>query len=172
MVVCILDLREAPLSLSAAAGPHSAKEFIMVEGSLNTPHYVLKQGNQPTRPTLVAIDPSDPTTQATVLFGFSDKPQYDTFHASCLPLELTPYPLVKRYLIDQLESEGQDLKLLALDATTPVDPLLNATTFQAALHALLNGLNSVPITHHLRFDDAISQYRIETAISTSPSAKL
>jgi hypothetical protein len=83
----------------------------MVEGSLNTPHYVLKQGNQPTRPKLVAIDPSDPTTQATVLFGFSDKPQYDTFHASCLPLELTPYPLVKRYLIDQLESEGQDLKL-------------------------------------------------------------
>lgn len=144
----------------------------MVEGSLKTPHYVLKQGNQPSRPNLVAIDLSDPTTQATVLFGFSDKPEYDTFHASCLSLELTPYPLVKRFLIDQLESEGQELKLLVLDAITPCDPCLNATTFQAALHALLNGLNAVPITHHLRFDDVLSQYRIETATSAHPSEQL
>ncbi len=61
-----------------------------------TPRYVLRDGSHPTGPSIVQTSPD---AQATVIFGFSEKPEYDVF-LKASTVALTPYPLVKRFLAE------------------------------------------------------------------------
>jgi hypothetical protein len=133
-----------------------AKEAFMVTTTSKTPRYVLREGNHPTALTAVSCA-SHPAF--TVIFGFSDKPQYDSF-LSASRLALTPYPLVRRFLIDQLECDEKNLKLVVLDALAPTQPVLSAATFQSVLSSLQKNIDSVPVTHQLLFDATAEEYRI------------
>ncbi len=94
----------------------------------------------------------------TVLYGFSDKPEYDTFISSS-EIPLTPYPLVKGYLERAIDSNS--LQLVVLDAGTSQQTLLQASTFEAILESLCNKLDTVPVTHRLMIDKANTAYLVE-----------
>lgn len=132
----------------------------MVISVSKTPHYVLREGNHPTSVNVHATPAQPPST---AIFGFSDKLQYDAFISSS-SFPLTPYPLVRRFLIDHLDNNGHTLKLVAIDAATPLQPHLFATTYQSLLAALQNNEDSVPITHQLSLDERTAEYTI-TAIA-------
>ncbi len=135
----------------------------MVIAFLKTPHYVLREGNHPTSVN-VHITPSH--SPSTAIFGFSDKLQYDAFLSSS-SLALTPYPLVRRFLIDHLANNGHTLSLVAIDAATPLQPNLFATTYQSLLTALQNNEASVPITHQLSLDERTAEYTIKAIAESS-----
>jgi hypothetical protein len=135
-----------------------AKEAFIVGISSKTPHYVLREGNHPT--ALIAVNSASLTT-VNVIFGFSDKPQYDAF-LSLSSVPLTPYPLVKRFLVDQLAIDGEALRLVALDAPTPTQELISAATFQSVLSSLQCNADFVPVTHQLCRDNATSGYTLKT----------
>lgn len=126
--------------------------------SSKTPHYVLREGNHPT--ALNAVNnPSNAST--TVIFGFSDKPQYDAF-LSLSSLHLTPYPLVRRFLVDQIALNRDSLKLVALDAPTPTQKLLSAATFESVLSSLQSNADHVTVTHQIWLDAETAEYKIIT----------
>ncbi len=137
----------------------------MVDGFANTPRYVLRDGSHPTSPAVLQT-PSD--VQSAVIFGFSDKPEYDVFLLSSA-LALTPYPLVKGYLQNQLALNVGSLKLIVLDAASAQQPILDAATFQAVLEAFLQSKDTVAISHQLVLDAASSGYRIRTSLDATPS---
>jgi hypothetical protein len=130
----------------------------MVDGSAKTPHYVLKDGSNPTRPRL---SKSRSDNHTNVIYGFSDKPKYDVYITES-PLALTPYPLVKGYLNDQIKLDGDSLDLVVLDAASSTERCLNAVTFSSVLESLAIRSESVAITHRLILDAFSSEYRIET----------
>ncbi len=142
----------------------------MASGSINTPRFVLKDG-------LLFVGPHLQDSQGaylTAIYGFSDKPEYDRFKSQC-DSRLTPYPLVKRYLETQLESNDESLKLVVLDAASSDSQILYAATFQAVLLTLQNNESFVKISHQLINDANNSLYRIEafqddeSSDSVSPS---
>jgi len=166
----------------------------MAEVSSKTPRYVLRHGLQLVSPSLSGnhtfvadseladseladsevadshVADSRPSPVApSVIFGFTDKPQYDAFLQGDTK-HLTPYPLVKRFLMDQLDQveHRTGSKLLVLDALDPNQSVMQATTFEAALKSLQDGQHLVPITHRLirdDVDDASCHYRIESTIA-------
>jgi len=129
----------------------------MVHGFAKTPRYVLKDGSRITRPI---VSPSSSDAKHTVIFAFSDKPEYDTFLRASLDA-LTPYPLVKGYLRNQLILDDEWLHLLVLDASGPQQEVLDATTFKDVLEAFQTDSNSVNVTYQLILDVASKGYRIE-----------
>jgi hypothetical protein len=96
-----------------------------------------------------------------VIFGFSDKPQYDAFLMQSSTL-LTPYPLVMRFLIDQIAHDGNSLKLVALDAASPTQKKLSAATFQSVLSSLQSNVDDVTVTHQIWLDAATAEYKVKT----------
>ena len=76
----------------------------------NLPNYVLLDGKQRLGPRLLAL-PTGP--EFVAIHGFSDKQPYDRFCTQC-DLLLTPYPLVKGYLKNQIADAGETV-LLVLD---------------------------------------------------------
>lgn len=135
----------------------------MVPRFAKTPHYVLKDGSHPTRPIVLR---SNGEAEATVIFGFSDKPQYDAFQVASSDA-LTPYPLVKGYLQNQIASDDDSLKLVVLDGIAPHQQSHHAATFQHVLDSLQSDWESVPVSHLLVRDVALQGYRIETVPSAS-----
>jgi hypothetical protein len=128
----------------------------------NTPRYLLKSGNQAIYPT---INFEDPDTNCICVYGFSEKPIYDKFIWSTSQL-LTPYPLVQRYLSNQLgqsastHTSGNCLMLVILDATDHFQPVLSATTMKSVLKALQDDSIHVPVEFELVFDPETSGYNI------------
>jgi hypothetical protein len=135
-----------------------AKEAFIVRTSSKTPHYVLREDNHPT--ALTAVNNAS-NASTTVIFGFSDKPQYDAF-LSLSSMRLTPYPLVRRFLVDQIALDGDSLKLVALDAPTPTQKLLSAATFQSVLSSLQSNADQVTVTHQIWLDAATAEYKVKT----------
>lgn len=122
----------------------------------STPCYVLKSGNRPIAPTIHSDD-----TQCVCVYGFSDKPVYDQFIQDADEL-LTPYPLVKGYLSNQIESAGsagEALQLVILDACAEAQPVLAAATMEAVLAARQNDEDQVPVAFELIFDVETNSYR-------------
>ncbi|MFN6163673.1 MAG: hypothetical protein ACK6DC_06000 [Planctomycetota bacterium] len=140
---------------TTAAGPRFAKEAIMLIVSARIPRYLLSDGLGYASPRVL-----QPSYQIglTVLYGFSDKPEYDTFISSS-EIPLTPYPLVKGYLERAIDSNL--LQLVVLDAGTSQQTLLQASTFEAILESLCNKLDTVPVTHRLMIDKANTAYLVE-----------
>jgi len=135
----------------------------MVDGFAKTPHYVLKDGSHPTCPAVLQTTPGD---QTTAVFGFSGKPAYDVFW-KCSSLALTPYPLIKRYLQDQIALNSSQ-KLIVLDAVSPQQAVLRAATYPAVLESLQLDSSSVAVSHHLILDEASSEYRVVTVANATP----
>ena len=140
----------------------------MVDGFTKTPRYVLKGGAHPSGPSVLKTS-SD--AQFTVIFGFSDKPEYDLFLKTS-PVALTPYPLVKGYLKNQSDLEGDPLQLIVLDATSSQQRTLDAATFQSVLQAFQLNSDLVAISHQLVRDESSPAYRIQTSADvTSDSSR-
>ncbi|TWU46961.1 hypothetical protein Poly59_59350 [Rubripirellula reticaptiva] len=131
----------------------------MVDGFAKTPRYVLREGSNPTCP---CVSQASSDVPATVIFGFSDKPEYDEFLSSS-ELSLTPYPLVKGFLKNQIEQDIDSLKLVVLDAVSSTEPILFAATLQSVLESFQSSSENVAISHRLILDESTHEYRIEAA---------
>ncbi len=120
------------------------------------PRYVLRSGPGLAGPDVMSA--SEGESKAISIFGFSGKPQYDAFLGHSVGL-LTPYPLVKRYLQDQLDLSGDALKLVVLDATDPAQSIMYAATMQSVIEAMGANLKSMNATHQMTKDEAGSSFR-------------
>lgn len=127
----------------------------MVVGSTKLPRYVLRDGRHP-----VGLSIShDSTVSVSAIYGFSDKPQYDHYLAQCTQL-LTPYPLVKGFLQNQIEASPDSLQLVVLDATSPTQTRLEAATMEAIFEALKLKQETICASHQLSLDPMSATYRI------------
>ena len=125
-----------------------------------TPYYVLRNEGQPLSP---AVTLSSGGGECKTIFGFSDKVPYDDFLLKSKP-GLTPYPLVKRYLqnqIDEAQNDGGSLTLVALDAAGPAENVIYAATMAAILSAHENKTEQILATHLLRLDPKSGSFQIE-----------
>jgi hypothetical protein len=119
--------------------------------------YVLKDGLLPASPNLEpeSADSANPFA----IYGFSDKPQYDAFHSQCSRL-LTPYPLVKRFLQNQIDQSAARLGLVVLDAASPSQAELFAIEMKGLVEALDRNQSFVFATHRMLLTLATSTYRV------------
>ena len=128
---------------------------------VNTPCYVLLDGKQRLGPKLLAPHGGP---EGVAIYGFSDKQPYDLFCANC-ELALTPYPLVKGYLKNQITVSGDAVHLVVVDAAGPNEAQLNAATMNSVLEALEQKADHVTISFRLMLDQESQAYRIEEASS-------
>lgn len=129
----------------------------LTEVALSTPEYVLREANNHIGPELVPLA-SGRTCSA--VFGFSDKVPYDSF-CSNTARPLTPYPLVRGYLRSQLESAGDGLLLVIVDAVSPSEPTLQAATMKAVLDAQESKAKHVTATYRLVLEPKAKAYRVQ-----------
>jgi MoaA/NifB/PqqE/SkfB family radical SAM enzyme len=106
------------------------------------------------------VMPSHTGVECSSIYGFSDKGPYDEFCANS-GLELRPYPLVARYLQNQIDALDDVLKLVVIDATGPSEPRLCAATMEVLLEALENRAAHVTAGYQLVFDQEADAYRVE-----------
>ena len=127
-----------------------------------TPNYVLRRDNQSICPT-IKFDGAE--TSCVCVYGFSDKPIYDEFIGNSNQ-PLTPYPLVKGYLANQIEesqsadTKGESLRLVILDATDLKQPVLLAATMATVLQAQQDKAAEVAVECELIFDPDTSCYQL------------
>ena len=133
----------------------------MEDAFVKTPRYVLRDGAYPTFPSVLQISPD---VHRHVIYGFSDKPEYDVF-LSGSSLALTPYPLVKGFLTTQIELDSGSLRLVVLDAASSAERCLYAATFQSVLESFHLGSECVAVSHRLVLEESSSHYRIEALSS-------
>ena len=126
-----------------------------------TPSHVLREGSQPIGPVVVNLDSG---LIWTAIYCFSSKRTYDVFSASS-PLALTPYPLVKGYLQNQVNGSREGLQLLAIDASGPLAPTLHAATMECVLDAMKNKIKHVNAEYLFVFDQEVSAYRMASMAS-------
>jgi len=81
---------------------------------------------------------------------------------------LTPYPLVKRFLQEQIDAASDSPRLVVLNATFPNAARVEATTMEAVLTAQTTKATQVATTYHLVLDLAENAYRIEAASAMLP----
>jgi len=123
----------------------------------DTPYYVLMNANLRIGPKLLQLEVG---IECSPIYGFSDKGPYQKF---CLnsQLALTPYPLVKGYLRNQVEAPGDGLKLVVVDAAGPREPYVYAATMEAVLEAQESRAAQVTTAYRLIFDREANAYRVE-----------
>ncbi len=131
---------------------------------VETPNYVLLDRTQRIGPELLALDSGQ---DCIAVYGFSDKQPYDAFceHSE---LALTPYPLVKGYLRNRLEVAGDTILIIAIDAASPDEPILNASTMQLVLDAQEKQSPQVSVSYRLTKDERSPGYRVEECGSVVP----
>lgn len=125
----------------------------------STPRYVLMDKNGRIGPS-VALQTAG--IECSAIYGFSDKVTYDRF---CLQSqqELSPYPLVKGYLSNQVDSHSSCLKLVVFDAAGPLEPYLYATTMKAVLEVYERKAVHVTADYQLKYDQLIDVYKVVEA---------
>lgn len=123
----------------------------------STPNYVLIDGNLRIGPKVVPLDAG---IERSAFYGFSDKRPYDRFCANS-QLALKPYPLVKRYLRNQIDAPDNSLKVVVIDATGPSQPYLRAATIEAVLEAQESHAVHVTAAYRLTFDEEANAYRVD-----------
>ena len=121
-----------------------------------TPHYVLMDHKERIGPKVGLLHDGG---SCLAIYGFSDKQPYEAFCKNS-SLALTPYPLVKFYLQNQVDEGEQRFKLVILDAIDPNADTLYAATMHDALEAHIHGRKTVPVSYQLDFDKAKSEYRV------------
>ena len=130
-----------------------------------TPSHVLMDGGQRIGPAVTQLG-SAPI--CTVIYGFSSKCAYDAFRSNS-PLALTPYPLVKGYLRNQIDETSDGIKLVAIDAMGPLAPTLYAATMESVLDSMEKMLTHVNAAYLLEFDQEVSAYWLATVPEGSGS---
>lgn len=120
-----------------------------------TPHYVLIAGDQRIGPPVALWDASE---DCLAIYGFSDRAAYDAF-CSHGQASLRPYPLVKNYLKNQLDSFGDRLQLVVIDAASPSESPLRAATVKAVLDSHASRDPHVSAAYRLTFDHELNAYR-------------
>ena len=126
---------------------------------VNTPCYVLLDGKQRLGPKLLALPCG---SEYVAIYGFSDKQPYDLFCANS-DLPLTPYPLVKGYLRNQIAESLDVVHLVVVDAAGPQEAQLHAATMDSVLEAQQHHANHVAISFRLMLDQELQAYRVEKA---------
>lgn len=136
---------------------------------VSTPRYILLDGKQRLGPQLL---PANSNPLARAIYGFSDKQRYDQFCANS-DQSLTPYPLVKDYLQQQVIKSSDVAELVVIDAAGPSDPSLNAATVNAVLEAMENKADLLTVSFKLTRDQQSQAYRVEqtslASVATSES---
>jgi hypothetical protein len=130
----------------------------------DTPYYVLMSHNCRFGPSLLQ---SSIGAHCLPIYGFSSKETYEVFRANC-PLMLTPYPLVKRFLQEQIDAASDTPRLVVLNATRPDESRVEATTMESVLTAQTIQAAKVTTTYHLVLDADANAYRIETVPAMLP----
>ena len=130
---------------------------------VETPNDVLLDGKQRIGPELLAL-PSGKVCIA--IYGFSGKQSYDAF-CEMSERALTPYPLVKGHLQNQLEDAGDTLLLVVVDAVGPDESHLNAATMQSVLEAQETRSSQLAVSFRLSRDEPSHAYRVEKNSSNS-----
>ncbi len=124
--------------------------------AVSTPMYVLIDGKLRIGPKVVR---SEAGTSCSPIYGFSGKESFDKF-CSNSQRALKPYPLVNLYLQSQIDTPGDSLKLVVLDAAGPFEPCIHAATMEAVLEARVNRAAQVIAAYGLTFDEVANAYRI------------
>lgn len=132
----------------------------MTEVVLGTPSYVLMDGSRRISPDVLTPHSE---IECSPIDGFSAKGLYDRFSLKG-ELALTPYPLVKGYLRNQVDSPGDSLKLVVLDAAGPHEPCLHASTMEAVLEAQENRASQLTPGYRLMFDQQTTAYAVEQSL--------
>ena len=129
----------------------------IISAAAATPYYVLMSASHPIGPTVLHFDMG---IECSPIYGFSDKGSYDRF---CTNSEqaLTPYPLVKGYLRNQLHASGDRLMLVVLNAAGPREPYLYAAAMAAVLESQESRATHVTSAYRLRFDEDANAFRLE-----------
>jgi hypothetical protein len=124
---------------------------------LGTPYYVLMNADGRIGPKVVQ---SDTGIGCTPIYGFSGKSAYEKF---CRNSGLTqkPYPLLKGYLRNRIESPGNGLKLVVLDAVGLSEPYLQAATMEAVLEAQASPTTDVKADYRLMLNPESDAYTVE-----------
>lgn len=129
----------------------------MTEFVLSTPYYVLMDHNCRIGPEIIPLHSG---IDCAPIYGFSDKDSYDKF---CLRSQqtLTPYPLVKGFLRNQLGAPNNSLNLVVIDSPGPREPFLRAATMKAVLEAQENPTTQVASDFRLVFEPENDAYSVE-----------
>lgn len=125
----------------------------------STPNYVLIDGSFRIGPK-VALYPLDAGVKCSAIYGFSDKRTYDKFCTNSQQA-LKPYPLVKGYLRNQIDSPGDNLNLVVIDAAGPSEPYVHAATIVAVLESQVSCAPQVTAAYRLTFDEEANGYRVD-----------
>ena len=102
---------------------------------------------------------SDASQNCDVTYGFSNKAPYESFRSRS-DLSLSPYPLVKGSLRNQIEGSDKALQLVAIDAGDPLDPTLAATTMATVLEAQEGRVDHVVAVYLITLDEETKSYRL------------
>ena len=118
------------------------------------PRFVLFRGKDRIRPAITEMNSG---TACVAFYAFSDKKFYDAFSVgSSIPL--TPYPLVKRFLEEQIAESIDAVHLVIVDADSPTATQLNAVTMTSVLDAQENQASEVQVSYRLTFDPRNDTY--------------
>ena len=128
----------------------------------STPTYVLMKENRRIGPRLTP----DSDKKCDVIYGFSNKTAYEAFRQNS-DVALTPYPLVRGYLRNQVEEPRKEHKLVAIDALGPLDATLPATTMGTVLEAQEEGIDHVVAVYLLTLSAAANAYQLAEISATT-----
>ena len=132
----------------------------MQELLVDMPVYVLLEDHQRLGPRVVSPQAG---TKCEAVYGFSCKRAYDQFCAKSR-LALTPYPLVKVFLQDQLDAPEGGLHLIVVDAAGPNEASLDAVTMSSVLESYDDPARRVVVSFRLILEQAEQAYRVERVV--------
>ncbi len=118
------------------------------------PRFVLFRGKDRIRPAITEMSSG---ATCVAFYAFSDKKYYDAFSADS-PTPLTPYPLVKRFLEEQIAESTDAVHLVVVDADSPTATQLNAVTMTSVLDAQEKQASEVLVSYQLTFDPKNETY--------------
>ena len=118
------------------------------------PRFVLFRGKDRIRPAITEMNWG---TACVAFYAFSNKTCYDAFSVDS-PTPLTPYPLVKRFLEEQIAESIDAIHLVIVDADSPTATQLNAVTMTSVLDAQENQASEVQVSYRLTFDPRNDTY--------------
>ena len=145
-----------------------SQEAYALDTSPRIPRYILNTTSGPLGPALV---PQTLDTPTTVIYGFTNKSNYDLFlKNSGSHAELLPYPLINRYMQGQIDADVDACKLVAIDCESPTQPQIGAVTMQSIIGALERKNESIEISHTLKFNAVTEQYQVDAGAPCSQSA--
>lgn len=121
-----------------------------------TPRYLLLEGEDPIGPPVKSALPG---SVCFAVYGFSGKPAYDRFAANS-DRELRPYPLMAGYLQKHTADDGNQLRLVVLDADHPSQQTITAVSTNSALSAQKANSGQIDSEYQLNFDARSSAYHL------------